>query len=417
MATVIPPQESHDQPEKVDKTRLIVNQINKEFKISTSAYDPSKYTIEAHNPELYPYGVTLDTVYWYMKGIGTPISKTDLRTIIREPNFFPPSDPIKTYFDRIRGTYQGKSHIDLLCSHIGARVLDENKPEGYYQDRMVKLIRKWMVACIGQWLADIPNDIALGFISANERIGKTYLTKYLLPEELKNYYVCTENNDKFYLGDFFTRYMIICFDELVGINRSKSRVEEFKKYMRDTQILVQRRTEDFPVERRRLSCAMFTSNLVAEKGGFLKDNYGYSRFGTIEVDTIDKKYSEICDKNQLWAEALLLFENSDFDFKFDNDIAELTEYNERYQECSNEAKYVIMYTRESEDTTSDDEWMNANEFLTELKKARKIQFADAGKLSVEKLGYAFRNAGYQRLSKRKEGEKNPLYRYNFKINL
>lgn len=414
-ASKIQPSEA-DVP--IDRTLHIVANINKEFKVKTSAYDPSKYVIEAHEPQRYPYGVTIDTVYWYLKGIGSPMSKTDLRLLVREPNYFPPADPIKEYFDSIRGSYQGKSHIDLLCTHIKARIF-QDKQEDYYQQRVNTLIRKWMVACVAQWLADFPNDVALGIVSAKERIGKTYLTNYLIPDMLQEYYTKTGNNDKFFLGDFFTRYMIICFDELVGINRGKGRIEEFKQYMRDRDIMVQRRTDEFPVLRKRLAAATFTTNRVAENGGFLDDNFGNTRFGTIEVDDIDRKYSEICDKNQMWAEALLLFESTDFDYSWTSEIEDLKEYNQKYFVTSDEAKYVLMYTQEPTDENNEDEWMSASEFLLKLKEHRKIPFKEAGKLKANLMGYALTNAGYQKKSKRKSGDKIqlPMYRYHFSLKL
>ncbi len=73
-------------------------------------------------------------------------------------------------------------------------------------------------------------------------------------------------------------------------------------------ILVQRRNDEFPTERNRVAVPMFTANRTAEMGGFLTQNHGTSRYGTIEVEKIDKRYSQRVKVDQMWAEALMLYE-------------------------------------------------------------------------------------------------------------
>ncbi len=399
-----------------DYVRHIVETINQAFIVKTSVLDPSKLSIESRDKNRYKFPPTPDTLYLYLKGMGKTISRTDLRLILRDPNWFDQENPIKNYFDTIRGTYKGESHIDKLCEHITPRIFDR-EPE-YYYERMNRLIRKWMVATVAQWLDGIPNSIALGFIGMQEHIGKTFLTRFFLPEQLESYYVQPENDAKFSLSDLFTRYLIICFDDLVGINRGTARIEEFKKHTRSEKVLVQRRNDEFPVERPRTAATMFTANRTAEMGGFLTLNHGRSRYGTIEIDKIDKRYSQRVKIDQMWAEALLLYEETEFNARFsDEEIDEIQEYNERYVIQTDEAKYVNLYILSPDDEDDPDaDWYTASEIIAHLRRNRKIISADATRITSVRLGTAMNAAGFKNKSKRVANRSYPQYRYFVKFN-
>ena len=399
-----------------DHIQHIVDTINQAFIVRTSVLDPSKYSIESRDSNRYRFPPTADTLYLYLKGIGKTISRTDLRLILRDPNWFDQENPVKNYFDTIRGTYKGESHIDKLCEHITPRVFDR-EPE-YYHERMKNLIRKWMVASVAQWMDGTPNSVALGFIGMQEHIGKTFLTRFFLPEELESYYVQPENDAKFSLSDLFTRYLIICFDDLVGINRGTARIEEFKKHTRSPKILVQRRNDEFPIERPRIATTMFTANRTAEMGGFLTLNHGTSRYGTIEVEKIDKRYSQRVKIGQMWAEALLLYEETEFDAQFsDEEIEELQEYNERYLIQTDEAKYVSLYILSPDDEDDPEAgWYTASDIIDHLRRHRKIIAADAARITPQRLGSAMTSAGFKNQSKRIANRSYPQYRYYIKFN-
>lgn len=399
-----------------DRVQDIVDTVNEAFIVRTSVLDPSKFSIESRDKNRYRYEPTMDTLYLYLKGIGKTISRTDLRIILRDANFFDQENPVLNYFDSIRGTYKGESHIDKLCDHITPRVFD--KEPDYYRERMNKLIRKWMVASVAQWKDGYPNSIALGFIAMEEYIGKSFLTRFFLPEALETYYVQPENDARFSLSDVFTRYLIVCFDDLVGINKGTARIEEFKKYTRSSRILVQRRNDEFPMERPRVAVPMFTANRTAEMGGFLTPNHGTSRYGTIEVEKIDKRYSQRVKIDQMWAEALLLYEDTEFDSDFsDEEIQQLQEYNQRYMVQTDEAKYVRLYISAPESDEDDEAgWYTASEILSQLRKHRKILSADTLKISPQKIGSALVASGFQKESKRIDTRPYPEYRYHLKFN-
>lgn len=398
-----------------DRIQDIVDTINEAFIVRTSCLDPSKISIESRDKNRYRYAPTADTLYLYLKGIGKSVSRTDLRVILRDQNYFDQENPVLNYFDSIRGSYKGESHIDKLCEHITPRVF-EREPD-YYHERMNTLIRKWMVASVAQWVDGLPNSVSLGFVSMEEYIGKTFLTRFFLPEQLETYYVQPENDSRFSLSDAFTRYLIVCFDDFVGINKGTARIEEFKKHSRSSSILVQRRYNEFPIDQPRVAATMFTTNRTAEMGGFISPLHGTSRFGTIEVDAIDKRYSQRVKVDQMWAEALMLYENSDFDPEWsDDEIDELKEDNQRYEIQSDEQKYVRLYV-EHPDGDEDGEWCTASEVLARLRRDRKILSADAMKITPQNIGVALRSNGFRRESKRTASKSYPEYKYHVKFNL
>lgn len=399
-----------------DRIQDIVDTINQAFIIETSVLDPSRVSIKSRDPKKYKYPPTADTLYLYLKGIGKSVSRSDLRLILRDPNYFEQVDPVREYFDTIRGSWKGESHIDKLCQHICPRVF-EGEPE-FYTERMHKLIRKWMVACVAQWIDGIPNDITLGFISDQERIGKTYLTRFLMPTVLTEYFVIPTRDQKVSLADLYTRYIAVCFDELVGINTGTARIEEFKSYARAPQILVHRRNDEFPVHRPRIAVSMLTANRNAELGGFLTLDHGLSRFGLIEIDKVDKRYSQRVKNDQLWAEALNLYENSDFYTGFsDEEVKELEEYNKRYVIRTDEEKYVNLYVTMPESNEDEGaEWCTATEVLAQLRQNKKILSADLMSVTPQKFGYALSRSGFEsKMMRMPEKSSYPEKRYLVKF--
>lgn len=398
-----------------DRVQDIVDTINEAFIVRTSVLDPSKFSIESRDKNRYRSEPTFDTLYLYLKGIGKSISRTDLRILLSDPNYFDQENPILNYLDSIRGTYKGESHIDKLCEHITPRVFDR-EPD-YYRERMNAYIRKWMYACIAQWKDNIPNDVTLGFISDEERMGKTFLTRFFLPPSMEDYFVIPQANQKIILADLFTRYLVICFDELNGINRGVARIEEFKTFSRSRKILVQRRNDVYAVNRPRIAVTLLTANRNAELGGFLTGDHGTSRYGLVETSKIDKRYSHRVKIDQMWAEMLMLYEESEFDgFFSDHDFKEFTEYNRRYKIDTSEAKYVELFLSQPEESTDEFYWHTASEVIAHLWNSGKLSRGEALTLRPEKMGYALTNAGFTKKDKWDSAKKYPEGKYAIKYN-
>ncbi|MBD8349366.1 VapE domain-containing protein [Dysgonomonas sp. HGC4] len=396
---------------ETDKIKDVVNFLLEHYDIRIPIQDPTKIQITCKDPDRYAFAPTFDDISLHIMSEGKNISDNMLRKIIRSPNYIQPCNPIVEYFDSIRGKYKGESHIDILCKHITPRCFDDHTPE-YYRERTDKLIRKWLVACVACWIKSIPNDVALGFIHSEEGIGKTFISEFLLPETLSEYYVKSSRDDKkFDTEDVFTRYMIVTFDELVGIG--KSNIDVFKSVLSAKTILNKRKHEEFPTSKARMGCGVFTTNRNAEKGGFLHDSYGYRRWGTIELENIDKNYSKVVDIDQVWSEALTLLEGTEFNYIFSEvDFEELKEYNRRYQIETDAMLFVQKYLI-APTSNEDGEKLNPTQIIQRL--SHKIRKEDNSKITPSKLGAALAALGYVRGSFRPKDGGNPMYGYHIKF--
>lgn len=405
-------EESAKQKDLFDKRGNIhkaVDFLNEHYIIHIPAHDPSKLTIECKDSNRYAETPTFDDIYLhFVEECETSISESILRKIIRSRNYIKPFDPIKTYIDSLRGKYAGKSHIDLLCGFLKCREFDSEQPT-YSQDRANKIIRKWMISTIAQWLDNIPNEVMLTFVQAKEGVGKTSLCNYLIPDVLKDYSATASKNDKkFDLEDAYTRFPFIIHDELVGIN--KSSIETWKMILSHSKLKTRRRGEEFAIDRSRIAVPFGTTNRNQEKGGFLGDNFGYRRFGCIELEDIHwKEYIQVVDADQMWAEALMLYESSEYQWKFDmEDFTEFEAYNSKYTIETDAIRYVHLYlAHPSED---DGEWMNATEIITDMRKHKLIRGEHLTSVNPRTLGMALTSLGYE-CKKTRNGSLIPLQRY------
>ena len=403
-----------------NKNREIIDYINANYEILIPVQDPEKIQInyKGEDEDRYRYSPSFEDLTLHLEESGFNISDGKLWKMITSPNYIDPFDPVKDYFDRIRGTFNGESHIDLLCQHITPRSFEDNMPE-YYQQRTVYLIRKWLVASVACWIDGKPNSVCLGLISGKGGLGKTTMFRFLLPEALQEYYIQPSKDERiFNMEASYVRYMMVNFEELEGIN--KSTINTFKKVQTDPKILTKSRNERVATNKKRLACSVFSSNCNSEMGGFIQPYFGDTRrFGAIEITHIDHQYSNVVDVDQLWAEALNLYENTEFDYVFDmNDFDDFNHYNMRYVSESLAMYYIQQHLNHPSDD-NDGEKLNASAILKRLVDNKHIRNEDLGPnnklVNIRTLGYALASLGYQYGSYRDETNM-PLKGWHVKFN-
>lgn len=392
---------------KDDKVTPIIEFLNDNYKILVNRLDSNQILVQSVNKE-YPYTPTLDDISLHLMEEGIQHSDTLLRKIVRSPNQMKSFDPISDYFTAIKGTYQGKSHIDLLCNFLEPTDFG-NKPDAYYTNRMNKLMRKWFVAAAAQSLKLRPNDVALGFIQEKEGIGKTWLSKFLVPDDLKDYITISEKDSKkFDLRSSFTNSFVVLFDECVGLNNRTA--EDFKATLSADKCKIIDKRFAFPVTVDRVANAMFTTNNKTgnHHKGFLTPALGYRRFGCIALDTIDFEYSNKVDVNQIWAEALMLIDQN-FDYAWSqNDFVEFNEYNQRFK-IETSASLLIKQNYEIPETETEGQWLMPTEIIKNLRAERKINADISREVTPENIGETLNQLGFFRKSKKINGT--PRYRY------
>lgn len=395
---------------KVDKVTQVKEFLKENFEIRINIFDPQKGEIKSLKRE-YKYGVEFCDVYLAMIEEGINASQSLLKTLITSLNqeHVKVFNPIHEYFSRVKGSYAGVSHIDKLCTFLRARSFGD-KDDQSYQDRMKYLIKKWIVATAACALGLRQNDVALGFVNNIEGSGKTSLIKFLVPEELTDYYRVSQKDDKkFDIELEYTRRLIINFDELVGI--TKANAEQFKMLQSSQVFDIYRPGDTFQRNVSRIASAAFTSNKTPESGGFITPEMGYRRFAIIELDSIDKSYSKVIDVDQIWAEALMLINQKGYNYIFDEENYEdFLIYNARYI-IQTTSYTVINENYEVPKSEADGIWQRPIDILKDLRRARKVN--NSMNVSEITIGVALKALGFYKKAKRGENGK-PAYYYSVK---
>lgn len=388
-----------------DRVKIVEDFLTENYEIKINVFDPSKTIIVAKNPELYDQPPTEVLISLHMERENIRGCDTILRKILKSGYHIKTFNPVTEYVNALDNSWKGVSHIDKFCKCITARDFGD-KPEGYYQDRFVRILKKWMVATIANALGKNANDALIGFINAKEGIGKTRMMRFLVPPELKAYYVQSSKDDrKFDMTLAFTQNFIVGFDELWGITKNNS--EELKQVLSSLEYRLSKRDSN---EVPRIGSGAFTTNKNKELGGFIHPSMGYRRWACIETESIDwKKYTAECDINQMWAEAMVLFKNADFDYIWnEEDFNEFKQYNGRYLIETNANKLVKEYYRLPEEG-EESIHMQPIEILQALRNAKKLNNANGLNVSEVTIGMALSALGFTHKMKKVDGK--PRYGY------
>lgn len=391
----------------VDRIRPILDFLEENYEILINCFDTSKSSISSKKKK-YNFPITLDDISLHLYEEGISHNDTILKKILKSPNYIRTYNPITDYFESIKGKYKGESHIDILSQHLIAKDFGD-KSEGYYQKRLQYLLKKWITAAAATAIGKYCNPVALGLIHFTEGIGKSFFFEYLVPEILKEFF-CQFNPKYNDIIDVFAKNIIILFDELVGIN--KKNPEAFKNAIQRKVIESKLHNNSAPVLLKRLGSAAFTSNKIKDVGGFLSINMGYRRFGCIELESIDQKYSTIVDINQVWSEALVLIDGG-YNYIFDGeDFNEFEEYNSRYIIETPAMKIIKLYYTQPEN--GEGEWKQASDVLHDLVRSKKIRGEIIDLLSPESIGHALRQLRFERKGIWVKENNSPRYMYNVK---
>lgn len=367
-----------------NKVAEVKDFLNENYDIKVNQFDPSKSLIVAKTRD-YSNPITFDDISLHLLEEGISISDTILRKILKSPNHIRTYNPVEEYFEGLKGKYLGESHIDLLMSHLVIRKYYHSNRE-FYPWQLYKWMKKWFVATAACALGMHPNDVALGLVHREEGIGKTFFFNFIVPDCLKNLVASPKDDGKFNLEESFARNFLVYFDEMFGITRRNT--EEYKKVMSASEIDVYYPREAYPIRRTRIASACFTSNKIPELGGFLTSNMGYRRWLVLELDEINQDYSSKVNIDQIWAEALMLIDQS-FDYKWNiTEWQEFKEHNRRYIQETTSMKYIKLYFEMSDN--GDGQWMQPKEILSLLMTTRKIRREDQQNISDVKLGEALK---------------------------
>ena len=394
-------------PNKLDRVQIVKEFLANNYEIKMNVFDPEKSFIVSKNEGQYTSLPTPIDISLHMESEGIRGCDSILRKILSSPNQINTFNPIHDYFNQLDKKWKGTSHIDILTSCVKVREWAD-KPEGHYQKRFDKLFKKWLVASVANYVGIQSNDVIFGFISAEGGIGKTRFFQNLVPQSLKQYYIQSDKEDRFFdINKAFVQNFLIGFEEFEGIKRNN--IETLKKILSAKELPIKR---TFIENLQRISNAVFTTNKNQEAGGFMHEGMNDRRFACVEILYIDyHRYNKEVNIEQVWAEALELMQNTDFNYTWNKeDWKDFLQYNLRYEKDTPSRKLIKEYYKVPENTEDEDMqvFMQPIEILQELRKHKKIPLSET-RVSDITIGMALKALGYERQMKKVNGQ--PRYGY------
>ena len=394
-----------------DKVTPVMDFLRENYQIETNRYNPSIMRVRSLK-KIYNFPVSVDDISLHMLQEGVPHTRQMIQMILRSPNQIKRYDPVKEYFEGLRGHLPEESHIDRLLSHIRVREFGD-RPAGYYQQRAVRYIRRWLAAAAACALGKYANEAALVFVNEDEGDGKSTLARSLCPGPLQDMFVTSSSDHRSFNADqaMVTNFLVL-FDEMRGI--TPARAEDFKMLLSAQKLPVRMKGDLCPIPRPRIASVLITTNnRMGSRHGFLYPALGTRRFVCIHVERIDWSYAEKVDVDALWAEALALSEDPDFDFRLGReDYAELGEVNQRYI-IESPASVLLQRVYTLPDGTEQDEmWRTPTEVVAELHRLRLVKSDVARFITPRNVGEALRSLGFERKMIYGAGER--LYKYHLK---
>ena len=303
------------------------------------------------------------------------------------------------YFKQLRDTWSEVNHGDYIRKFT--RYI---QVQG--QERFEIQFKKWLVRCVACCLRDdFFNKQALIFVQEQQNSGKTTLTRFLIPDQLKTYQAENISVDKDSLIALSQNFGIIQ-DELSTL--SKTEINAQKTLMSKSQVKVRHPYDKKPkMEPRRASIWGSTN-----KAEFLTDVTGSVRWLCFTVREINWNYIKEIEIDRVWAQAYQLYLTN---FHYEMTAKEIREneiMNNQYKTISPEVELVQKFF--SPGTKEDhDKFMTATDICHQL----ALNISGNLRVSPVEIGKALKLLGHvQTQVRRNEAQAFPEKGYYIKQN-
>ena len=283
-------------------------------------------------------------------------------------------DPVNTWLNQLP-EWDGHDHIADLAARVPT-------PQPHWE----KYLRYWLVGMVAQWRESdkqLTGNALTPLLIGRQGCGKTRFCKIILPPELRDYYNDKLNfKNEFDLNIALTMFALINIDEFDKTTKSQQIV---LKYLLSSSDVKFRPPYGKTIKQyRRYTSFIGTTNEQQP----LVDPTGSRRFVCVSIpkgQNID--YTDDVNHQQLFAQALHLFNNNERFWLDDDEIKELIAENEPYQKTID----LVEMISESFSRPKDDEgrWWKASEVYKYL--ASKYSYFDAKKTAPTILGRAMNN--------------------------
>ena len=334
--------------------------------------------------------------------VGIITSSDNLYSII-ESSFSPRINPIQEYFKVLPlvdiGCDEGNSNISSLplkaIPELASCVVVRN------HEKWQPYLTKWIVAVVANAMNDreCRNHTCLVLTGEQGKFKTTFLD-LLCPPALHGYNYTgkiypQEKDTLTYIGQ---NLIVNIDDQLKALNKRDE--NELKNLITCPMVKYRMPYDKYVEEHPHLV------SFVASVNGndFLTDSTGSRRFLPFEVLSIDINKAKAISMDAVYTEAKALL-NAGFRYWFDEDeIAELYRESEDFQVQTAEMELLLCCFEKPTDDNPHCSYMTTTEIITYL------GYYTHHPLSLKHMGEALKRAGFEKVSKRREGG-SPIYVY------
>ena len=335
--------------------------------------------------------------------IGIVTSSDNLYSII-ESSFSPRINPIQEYFKKLSATDIGSSNSDCgnevslslkAIPTLASCVVVRNS------DKWLPYLTKWLVGVVANAMDDreCRNHTCLVLTGEQGKFKTTFLD-LLCPPALRAYSYTgkiypQEKDTLTYIGQ---NLIVNIDDQLKALNKRDE--NELKNLITCPMVKYRMPYDKYVEEHPHLA------SFVASVNGndFLTDPTGSRRFLPFEVLSIDINRAKAISMDTVYTEAKALLK-SGFRYWFDDDeIAKLYKESEEFQVQTAEMELLLRCFEKPTEDNPHSTYMTTTEIITYL------GYYTHHPLSLKHMGEALKRAGFEKVSKRRDGG-SPIYVY------
>lgn len=233
--------------------------------------------------------------------------------------------PIRDYLNSLvlEGRYDAKTNTMQPVDHIGHLCKFFNDRDGIFE----LVLKKWLVGAVGRVLGDRPGQQhPMMVLDGPQGIGKSRFA-WWLGSPLPEFYIQSAINteDKDFLINLCSKF--VWEVEELGATIRRADVEALKAFLSKEIISVRKPYGHDAITKPATASFIGTIN---NSGGFLNDPTGARRFRVVTLSAIDWNYEAAIDVNQIWAQAVNLYEMGERWAMNKDDNARMMEINQRY---------------------------------------------------------------------------------------
>ena len=331
--------------------------------------------------------------------IGIITSSENLYSII-ESSFSPRINPIQEYFKNLPSVDLSSSSSFSLKAipELASCVVVRN------HEKWLPYLTKWLVAVVANAMDDreCRNHTCLVLTGEQGKFKTTFLD-LLCPPILHSYSYTgkiypQEKDTLTYIGQ---NLIVNIDDQLKALNKRDE--NELKNLITCPMVKYRMPYDKYVEEHPHLA------SFVASVNGndFLTDPTGSRRFLPFEVLSIDIEGAKSISMDSVYAEAKALL-SAGFRYWFDDDeIAELYQESEEFQVQTAETELLLRCFEKPTDDNPRCSYMTTTEILTYLGIYTRQS------LTSKRMGEALKRAGFEKVSKRRDGG-SPIYVYKIR---